>query len=81
MSKPRIILIMEGGVVQNVIADAAVDVIQLDYDGCEDTDAVRVPQDEECEVKSPNDPLATIGRLWVNHLPKAVANLLKLMPE
>jgi hypothetical protein len=79
VKKPTVILVMEGGVVQNVLADAGVDVLCIDYDGAEDEDAVEIPQDED--LNSGNTERATFGRLLVQNDPKRVKALVPLMTD
>lgn len=44
---PRIVIVMDGGLVQNVLADTLVEVVKVDYDvdGCDEDDGVVSLQD------------------------------------
>ena len=82
-ASPRIVVVIEGGLVQNVIADqAGVEIATLDYDtdGCEEqelADAVMVPQSANSLTGAEYDPSPGFLTHWdAEHNPGDVEKIL-----
>lgn len=55
MSKPRVLIIMNGGIIQNILSDEAIEIRVIDYDteGIDENNLVLVPGNDESERDFP----------------------------
>jgi hypothetical protein len=72
----RMVIIMDGGIIQNILADEEVDITIVDYDteDLEEEDLTEVPQNDGTSVEAfigyPNVDLSDEGRKFLDRLNK-----------
>lgn len=78
MKKPRVVIILDGGIVQDILSDVPIDAIVIDYDveGIEKYRLTQIPQTPDASM----EPAYTVEEV-VEVMPKRVAELFRVVRE
>jgi len=78
MKRPKVVITLDGGIVQDILSDVPIDVIVIDYDveGIEEDRLTQIPQTPDASM----EPAYTVEQS-ANVMPKRVAELFRVVRE